>query len=190
MSHCFVIQNNIPSVVNCSCTLIMWLTIVYLLILQDGDVVSKCLRALQGLASYHYKETAAGRIGLGAHATGLKDSSGSLQEGLLSLFLRSLLQLLLFEDYRWNNEWGVVVHVRAHSINNSDNWVAVTWIFLRHFFPWEKWTIIKVVGDKREEQRLNIEVSGLKVADILLHYINTKGKLHGDYNNFINCHQF
>ncbi|KAF7805232.1 exportin-4 isoform X1 [Senna tora] len=66
---------------------------------QDGDVVSKCLRALQGLASYHYKETGAGRIGLGAHATGLKDSSGNLQEGLLSLFLRSLLQLLLFEEY-------------------------------------------------------------------------------------------
>ncbi|KAK4273593.1 hypothetical protein QN277_021966 [Acacia crassicarpa] len=66
---------------------------------QDGDVVSKCLRALQGLASYHYKETVAGGIGLGAHATGLKDSNGNLQEGLLSLFLRSLLQLLLFEDY-------------------------------------------------------------------------------------------
>ncbi|XP_028770687.1 LOW QUALITY PROTEIN: exportin-4 [Neltuma alba] len=66
---------------------------------QDGDVVSKCLRALQGLASYHYKENVAGRIGLGAHATGLKDLNGNLQEGLLSLFLRSLLQLLLFEDY-------------------------------------------------------------------------------------------
>ncbi|XP_054800845.1 uncharacterized protein LOC129304991 isoform X2 [Prosopis cineraria] len=66
---------------------------------QDGDVVNKCLRALQGLASYHYKETIAGRIGLGAHGTGLKDSNGNLQEGLLSLFLRSLLQLLLFEDY-------------------------------------------------------------------------------------------
>lgn len=66
---------------------------------QDVDVVSKCLRALQALASYHYKETGNGNIGLGAHTMGLKDSSGNVQEGLLSRFLRSLLQLLLFEDY-------------------------------------------------------------------------------------------
>ncbi|RYR02507.1 hypothetical protein Ahy_B06g081302 isoform B [Arachis hypogaea] len=66
---------------------------------QDADVVTKCLRALQALASYHYKETSNGNIGLGTHATGLKDSNGSSQEGLLSRFLRSLLQLLLFEDY-------------------------------------------------------------------------------------------
>ncbi|PNY17932.1 exportin-4-like protein [Trifolium pratense] len=67
---------------------------------QDVDVVSKCLRALQALASYHYKETGTGNIGLGAHAMGLKDASGEVQEGLLSRFLRSLLQLLFFEDYR------------------------------------------------------------------------------------------
>ncbi|KAK7258637.1 hypothetical protein RIF29_24218 [Crotalaria pallida] len=66
---------------------------------QDADVVSKCLRALQALASYHYKETRIGNIGLGAHAVGLNDSSGNIQEGLLSRFLRSLLQFLLFEDY-------------------------------------------------------------------------------------------
>ncbi|XP_029154631.1 uncharacterized protein [Arachis hypogaea] len=66
---------------------------------QDADVVTKCLRALQALASYHYKETSNGNIGLGTHATGLKDSNGNFQEGLLSRFLRSLLQLLLFEDY-------------------------------------------------------------------------------------------
>ncbi|XP_073222113.1 uncharacterized protein [Cicer arietinum] len=66
---------------------------------QDVDVVSKCLRSLQALASYHYKETGNGNIGLGAHAMGLKDSSGEVQEGLLSRFLRSLLQLLFFEDY-------------------------------------------------------------------------------------------
>ncbi|XP_014491561.1 exportin-4 isoform X1 [Vigna radiata var. radiata] len=66
---------------------------------QDADVVSMSLRALQALASYHYKETGNGNIGLGAHTTGLKDSSGNVQEGLLSRFLRSLLQLLLFEDY-------------------------------------------------------------------------------------------
>lgn len=57
-------------------------------------MVTKCLRALQALASYHYKETGNGNIGLGAH------SSGETQEGLLSRFLRSLLQLLFFEDYR------------------------------------------------------------------------------------------
>ncbi|KAK7397353.1 hypothetical protein VNO78_18522 [Psophocarpus tetragonolobus] len=66
---------------------------------QDVDVVSKCLRALQALASYHYKETGNGNVGLGAHTVGLKDSSGNVQEGLLSRFLRSLLQILLFEDY-------------------------------------------------------------------------------------------
>ncbi|KAG5044423.1 hypothetical protein JHK87_008338 [Glycine soja] len=66
---------------------------------QDADVVSKCLRALQALASYHYKETGSGNIGLGAHTVGHKDSSGNVQEGLLNRFLRSLLQLLLFEDY-------------------------------------------------------------------------------------------
>ncbi|XP_027349601.1 exportin-4 isoform X6 [Abrus precatorius] len=66
---------------------------------QDADVVSKCLRALQALASYHYKETGNGNIGLGANAVGHKGSNGNFQEGLLSRFLRSLLQLLLFEDY-------------------------------------------------------------------------------------------
>lgn len=59
-----------------------------------------CLRALRALASYHYKETGAGKVGLGAHASGVKDSNGNPQEGILSQFLRSLLQLLLFEDYR------------------------------------------------------------------------------------------
>lgn len=63
-------------------------------------MVSKCLRALQALASYHYKETGNGNIGLGAHTVGHKDLSGNVQEGLLSRFLRSMLQLLLFEDYR------------------------------------------------------------------------------------------
>lgn len=59
-----------------------------------------CLRSLKALASYHYKETASGKTGLGLHAAGHKDSGGNLQEGILSRFLRSLLQLLLFEDYR------------------------------------------------------------------------------------------
>lgn len=65
---------------------------------QDIDVVDNCLRALRALASYHYNETRAGKMGLGSHA-GLKDQGGNLQEGILSQFLRSLMQFLLFEDY-------------------------------------------------------------------------------------------
>lgn len=41
-----------------------------------------------------------GKTGLGLHASGLKDPGGNFQEGIFSRFLRSLLQLLLFEDYR------------------------------------------------------------------------------------------
>ncbi|KAM7250286.1 hypothetical protein ACFE04_022169 [Oxalis oulophora] len=66
---------------------------------QDTDIVTNCLRALKALASYHYKETTTGKIGLGMHASSLKDPNGNLQAGILSEFLRSLLQLLLFEDY-------------------------------------------------------------------------------------------
>ncbi|KAF3452354.1 hypothetical protein FNV43_RR02787 [Rhamnella rubrinervis] len=66
---------------------------------QDTEIVDMCLRALRALASYHYVETSAGKVGLGSHATGLTYRSGNLQEGILSRFLRSLLQLLLFEDY-------------------------------------------------------------------------------------------
>ncbi|KAL4637696.1 hypothetical protein ACB092_03G094700 [Castanea dentata] len=66
---------------------------------QDAEIINMCLRSLKALASYHYKETASGKTGLGLHAAGRKDSGGNLQEGILSQFLRSLLQLLLFEDY-------------------------------------------------------------------------------------------
>ncbi|XP_038715218.1 exportin-4 [Tripterygium wilfordii] len=66
---------------------------------QDGDIVSMCLRALKALASYHYKEMGAGKVGLGSNATVVKDANRNLQEGLLGRFLRLLLQLLLFEDY-------------------------------------------------------------------------------------------
>ncbi|XVE62729.1 hypothetical protein DITRI_Ditri06bG0142700 [Diplodiscus trichospermus] len=62
---------------------------------QDLEVVNMCLGALKALASYHYRETCAGNAGLGAHAAG----QGNLPEGIFSRFLRSLLQLLLFEDY-------------------------------------------------------------------------------------------
>ncbi|XP_031116009.1 exportin-4 isoform X1 [Ipomoea triloba] len=66
---------------------------------QDPEVVDLCLRAVKALASYHYKESGAGKIGLGSRATASTDSAGNVQEGVLSKFLRSLLQFLLFEDY-------------------------------------------------------------------------------------------
>ncbi|KAG9445689.1 hypothetical protein H6P81_011817 [Aristolochia fimbriata] len=66
---------------------------------QDTEVVSNCLSALKALASYHYKERSAGKEGLGMHADGCNDPNGKFQEGILSRFLQSLLNLLLFEDY-------------------------------------------------------------------------------------------
>lgn len=62
-----------------------------------------CLRALNALASYHFKETAAGKVGFGSHAAGYKDPNGKMQEGILSQFTQLLLQFLLFEDYRQVN---------------------------------------------------------------------------------------
>lgn len=61
-----------------------------------------CLKALKSLASYHLKEIGAGKIGLGSQVITRKDASDgeAVQEGVLSGFLKSLLQLLLFEDYR------------------------------------------------------------------------------------------
>lgn len=66
---------------------------------QDVEVVDLCLRAVNGLASHHYKDRIAGKVGLGSHATSHKDPDGNFREGILSRFLCSLLQLLLFEDY-------------------------------------------------------------------------------------------
>ncbi|KAG5571509.1 hypothetical protein H5410_061275 [Solanum commersonii] len=66
---------------------------------QDAEVVDLCLRAIKGLASFHYKQKSAGEVGLGLHASGYKDQTGNFQEGILSQFLRSLLQFLLFQDY-------------------------------------------------------------------------------------------
>uniref|UniRef100_A0A7N0ZUX4 Exportin-4 n=1 Tax=Kalanchoe fedtschenkoi TaxID=63787 RepID=A0A7N0ZUX4_KALFE len=66
---------------------------------QDVEVVDMCLRSLKALAAYHYKELSAGKIGLAANAAGSTDPNGKAQESILSRFLGSLLQLLLFEDY-------------------------------------------------------------------------------------------
>ncbi|KAL0349232.1 UNVERIFIED_CONTAM: Exportin-4 [Sesamum angustifolium] len=48
---------------------------------------------------HHYKDRGDGKVGLGSHATSYKDPDGKFHEGILGRFLRSLLQLLLFEDY-------------------------------------------------------------------------------------------
>lgn len=66
---------------------------------QDTEVVDMCLRSLKALASYHYKEIVGGKLGLGSQATSYNDADGRLQDGILSRFLRLLLQFLLFEDY-------------------------------------------------------------------------------------------
>lgn len=67
---------------------------------QDTEVVDLCLRSIKALASHHYKDRVAGKIGLGSHASSYKDPEGNIREGILSQFLRSLLKLLLFDDYR------------------------------------------------------------------------------------------
>nr|KJB26593.1 hypothetical protein B456_004G249100 [Gossypium raimondii] len=60
---------------------------------QDLEVVSMCLGALKALAAYNYREICAGKTGL------VSAGHGNSPEGIFSQFLRSLLQLLLFEDY-------------------------------------------------------------------------------------------
>lgn len=66
---------------------------------QDTEVVDMCLRSLKALAAYHYKDVLGGKVGLGSEATSYIDTDGKLQDGILSPFLRLLLQFLLFEDY-------------------------------------------------------------------------------------------
>lgn len=67
---------------------------------QDVDIVDKCLRAVNALASYHYKEKIAGKEGLGAKALSSEESNGEFQQSILSYFLRLLIQLLLYQDFR------------------------------------------------------------------------------------------
>jgi hypothetical protein len=71
-----------------------------LFVLQDGDVVERCLTAVNALASYHFKERIGGRGGLSSQLMESEGSNGKLQESISSHFLRLLLQLLLFEDFR------------------------------------------------------------------------------------------
>lgn len=67
---------------------------------QDIDAVDMCLRAINALASYHYREQAVGKEGLAAHIGDSQGSNGRLQENILSHFLRLLLQIILHEDFR------------------------------------------------------------------------------------------
>lgn len=68
---------------------------------QDIDVVDRCLRAVDALVSYHFKSRVKGEEGLGAYAIDCQGTNGELQESILKHFLRILLQLLLFEDFRF-----------------------------------------------------------------------------------------
>ncbi|XP_066370501.1 uncharacterized protein [Miscanthus floridulus] len=67
---------------------------------QDSDVVERCLAAVNALASYHFKEILGGRGGLNSQLMESEGSNGKLQESISSHFLRLLLQILLFEDFR------------------------------------------------------------------------------------------
>lgn len=78
---------------------------------QDIDVVDMCLRAVNALASYHYKERLAGKGGLGTHVIDSQGSHGKLQESIVSHFLRMILQLLLFDDFRSVVCAGSLVHI-------------------------------------------------------------------------------
>ncbi|MQL87164.1 hypothetical protein Taro_019699, partial [Colocasia esculenta] len=66
---------------------------------QDTDVVDMCLRAINALASYRYREMTMGKKGIGAHGVGVHGPDGKLQEGFLAHFLHLLLELLLFGDF-------------------------------------------------------------------------------------------
>ncbi|KAG2537518.1 exportin-4-like isoform X1 [Panicum virgatum] len=67
---------------------------------QDTDVFERCLTAVNALASYHFKERLKGRGGLNSQLMESEGSGGKVQESISSHFLRILLQILLFEDFR------------------------------------------------------------------------------------------
>ncbi|PWZ52067.1 Phosphoenolpyruvate carboxylase 1 [Zea mays] len=81
--------------------LFFWLAPVSLGInMQDSDVVERCLAAVNALASYNFKERLGGRGRLNSQLMESEGSNGKLQESISSHFLRLLLQILLFEDFR------------------------------------------------------------------------------------------
>ncbi|TVU30390.1 hypothetical protein EJB05_22006 [Eragrostis curvula] len=66
----------------------------------DSDIVERCLAGVNALASYHFRERLGGREGLNSQLMEAEGSHGKVQESISSHFLRLLLQLLLFEDFR------------------------------------------------------------------------------------------
>ncbi|KAG0452957.1 hypothetical protein HPP92_025621 [Vanilla planifolia] len=67
---------------------------------QDVDTVDMCLRAINALASYHFREQAVGRGGLPTHMVDSSCPDWRIQENICSHFLRLLVQLVLYEDFR------------------------------------------------------------------------------------------
>lgn len=59
------------------------------------------LTTLNAIAFYHYQAICRGQEGLGVHALSVQNSQGGVKEGVLDHFLRSVMQFLLFEDYRY-----------------------------------------------------------------------------------------
>lgn len=70
--------------------------------LQDSDIVERCLSGVNALASYHFRERMGGRGGLDSQIMESEGSHGKVQESVSSHFLKLILQLLLFEDFRWD----------------------------------------------------------------------------------------
>lgn len=56
--------------------------------------------ALNAVAFYHYQAICRGQEGLGVHALSIQNAHGVVKEGVLDHFLRSVIQFLLFDDYR------------------------------------------------------------------------------------------
>ncbi|KAJ3682348.1 hypothetical protein LUZ60_014921 [Juncus effusus] len=67
---------------------------------QDIDIVEKCLAAINALASFHFKERSSAKEGLSPQILEIEGPNGKLQETVSSHFLRLLLQILIFEDFR------------------------------------------------------------------------------------------
>ncbi|PIN07964.1 hypothetical protein CDL12_19468 [Handroanthus impetiginosus] len=99
LSHMLEVYPEIISQLNIEAFSHIFGTLEFGLHHQDVEVVDLCLRAIKALASHHFKDRSAGKVGLGSHATTYADAEGKVHEGILSRFLRSLLQLLLFGDY-------------------------------------------------------------------------------------------
>lgn len=59
------------------------------------------LTTLNAVAFYHYQAICRGQEGLGVHVHSIQNAHGAVTEGVLDHFLRSVMQFLLFDDYRY-----------------------------------------------------------------------------------------